>query len=117
MQQKASDDPSSSPQQLAQAAILAALASRWQEAVKLNEKIINVEKDNIEALNRLARAHYFLGEDAKSQKCYKKVLELDPYNIIAIKNLEKLLKSTRGANGSPRKAGNGHTPIANGNLP
>lgn len=117
MQQKASDGPSSSPQQLARAAILAALASRWQEAVKLNEKIINVEKDNIEALNRLARAHYFLGEDTKSQKYYKKVLELDPYNLIAIKNLEKLLKSTRSANGSPRKAGNGHTPIASGKMP
>lgn len=117
MRQKAHDDPSSSPQQLAQAAILAALASRWQEALKLNEKIINLEENNIEALNRLARAHYFLGQDAKSQKYYKKVLELDPYNIIAIKNLEKLAKSIRGAGGSPRKAGNGHAGNGNGKLP
>lgn len=116
MQQKAGDDPSSSPQNLAQAAILAALASRWQEAVKLNKKIINLEKDNIEALNRLARAHYFLGEVTRAQKYYRKVLELDPYNIIAIKNLEKLAKSTRGANGSTRVASNGHAPVANGKL-
>lgn len=122
MQQKAGDDPSSSPQNLAQAAILAALASRWQEAVKLNKKIINLEKDNIEALNRLARAHYFLGEVTRAQKYYRKALELDPYNIIAIKNLEKLAKSTRGANGSPRspreagEAGNWHAPVASGKL-
>lgn len=116
MQQKASNDPSSSPQQLAQAAILAALASRWQEAIKLNKKIINVERDNIEALNRLARAHYFLGEATRAQKYYKKVLELDPYNIIAIKNLEKLVKSTRGLGGSARHAGNGHAPVISSNL-
>lgn len=96
MQAKTGDDPASIPQGLAQAAILAALGSRWQEAITLNKRIISVEKDNVEALNRLARAYYFLGETNKSQKYYRRVLELDPYNIIAIKNLDKLAKSNRG---------------------
>lgn len=96
------DDPSASPSSLAQAAILAALTNRWQEAVRFNEQIIVSQKDNVEALNRLARAYYFLGETQKAQKLYKKVLELHPYNAIALKNLNKLEKA----------AGNGH--IKNG---
>jgi tetratricopeptide (TPR) repeat protein len=77
---------------LAQAAITAALESRWQEAVKINEKILSSEKNNVEALNRLARAYNCIGQHSKAEKTYKKVLETDPYNIIALKNLEKLSK-------------------------
>lgn len=106
-------DPASSPASLAQAAIVAALAARWQEAVKLNEQIIANQKDNTEALNRLARAHYFLGETQKAQKFYKQVLALDPYNVIALKNLDKInkvflrIEKTTNTNGSPHQSGNG----------
>ena len=80
------------PQQLAQAAITAALTGAWQEAIKLNEKILAGDKTNVEALNRLARAQMCMGEHQKAHKSYKKVLEIDPYNIIALKNMEKLEK-------------------------
>ncbi len=75
---------------LAHLAAQAALSSNWQEAVKINEKILKAEKDNIEALNRLARAMVCIGELPKAQKLYKKVLEIDPYNIIARKNFDKI---------------------------
>jgi tetratricopeptide (TPR) repeat protein len=78
---------------LARLASQAALSSNWQEAVKINEKILKTNKDNVEALNRLARAMVCTGELARAQKLYKKVLEIDPYNIIARKNFEKISAS------------------------
>lgn len=100
LQDTASD---SNPNITAQAAITAAVTGDWQQAVKLNEKLLALNASNVEALNRLARALACTGQAQKAQKTYKKVLELDPYNVIAQKNLEKLSKS-QGANG---KAVNG----------
>ena len=96
------DDPSS----LAQAATDAALSSNWQAAAKLNQKILSRQADDVEALNRLARAYSCLGEIGKAQKTYKKVLAIDPYNIIAHKNLERFGKSATITKGS------GLTPAA-----
>ena len=78
---------------LAQLAAQAALSSNWQEAVRINEKILKANKDNVEALNRLARAMVCMGQLARAQKLYKKVLEIDPYNIIARKNFDKISKT------------------------
>lgn len=78
---------------LAQLAAQAALSSNWQEAIQINEKILGVNENDVEALNRLARAQVCTGKLDKAQKIYKKVLELDPYNIIANKNLDKISKS------------------------
>ena len=103
-----------SRQDLAQAAIVAALAAHWQEAVKLNEQIIASQKDNIEALNRLARAYYFLGEAQKAQKLYKRALELDPYNIIALKNLDKINKVFLRIEKTAK--GNGNSTVKNGHT-
>lgn len=113
MSKSSQEEPALSPASLAQAAILAALTSHWQEAVKLNEQIIKTQKDNVEAMNRLARAYYFLGENQKAQKFYKQVLGLDPYNVIAIKNLDKIQK-TVGTNGNGTLK-NGSTDNSNTN--
>src|SRR3989344_1273689 len=77
---------------LAQIAIEAASTANWTGAVKINQKILKVAQDDIEALNRLAHAYTCLGKRESAQKIYKKVLEIDHYNIIANKNLEKLAK-------------------------
>ena len=99
MQTNGASRQDSNSESLAQAAIAAALCSNWQEAVKLNEKILHTTKDNVEALNRLGRAYLCLGEQTKASKTYKKVLEIDPYNIIAIKNIEKLARSDGHSSG------------------
>ena len=101
------------PESLAQAAIAAALTSQWQEAVKINGKILTLNKGDVEALNRLARAWGCLGQIQKAQNIYKKVLALDPYNIIALKNMEKLAKS----NGSPHETNNSQTHSNGSPLP
>lgn len=95
---------------MAKAAIEAAISLRWAEAVKINKKILACIKDDVEALNRLARAKLCLGEKEQAQKVYKKVLELDPYNIIAKKNLDKIAK----ANGNDHNI-NGSAAISHPN--
>lgn len=96
---------------LANQAISAASILDWDTAIKINKKILTVSKDNVEALNRLARAQSCVGKFEKAKKLYRKVLELDPYNIIAKKNLEKISKFSVSGNG--HTIGNGHT---NGNA-
>lgn len=81
---------------LAQLAAQAALYSNWDEAILINERILKANRENVEALNRLARAMVCIGQLPKAQKLYKKVLDIDPYNIIARKNFDKISKSEPG---------------------
>ena len=96
---------------LSQHAIAAATASDWGEAVHINQKILAGQKDNVEALNRLARALICQGKIDDAKKAYTKVLELDPYNIIARKNLERVA-TTSGTikNGQALESGGHHVP-------
>lgn len=86
---------------LAQMAVDAALNANWREAASINEKIITLDKTDIEALNRLAHAYICLGSKEKAKSTYNKVLAIDPYNIIARKNIDKISKMNgqAGANG------------------
>ena len=86
---------------LANKAVKAALNQQWDDALLLNQEILADSPENVEAANRLARAYQELGNSAEAANAYKRVLELDPFNTIAQKNLDKL-KSGVGAN-SQRK--------------
>lgn len=81
------------PDLLIQYAVEAALNSDWTEAVKINKHILESVQVDTEALNRLAHAYTGLGKNEKAKSIFKKVLEIDPYNLIAHKNLEKLSKT------------------------
>jgi len=85
-------DDSSLSLNLYQEAIDAALDSRWEDALKINKKIIKVDPQNIDALNRQAKAYMELGNPNLAKKYYSEVLKYDPYNPIAQKNL-KIMKS------------------------
>lgn len=87
-----------------QKAIEAALSSNWEEALKINKKIIKTEPQNVDALNRQARAYMELGKINLAKKYYCQALKFDPYNPIAIKNL-KIIKSFKA---------NGQSIISNG---
>ena len=80
-----------------QEAIALAMQSRWQEAITVNQSIIELFPTDVDAYNRLGRAHMELGEFAKAKNAYKRTLELDPYNSIAQRNLQRLslLRNTR----------------------
>lgn len=82
------------PSNLHQAAIQAALNSHWETAIKINKEILKVDPQSIDALNRLAKAHFETGNYTLAKKYYSATLKYDPYNPIAQKNL-KILKATK----------------------
>jgi hypothetical protein len=73
-----------------QEAISLAMQSRWQEAVTVNQSIIELFPTDIDAYNRLGRAFMELGEFVKAKAAYSRGLELAPDNAIAQKNLQRL---------------------------
>lgn len=79
---------------LVQTAIDQALAGQWKEAVKTNLLLLKKEPQDTESLNRLGRAYLETGQKAKAIQTYHKVLGIDKFNTIAIKNLN-LLKTLR----------------------
>ncbi len=83
------DNSSPSDLDLHRKAIDAALNCNWEKAENLNKQIIKDEPKNVACLNRLARALFELGKYQQAKKIYQIVLELDPYNSIAQKNLKK----------------------------
>ncbi len=80
-------------------AIALALKGQWREAIAVNKSIIEVFANDIEALNRLGRAYMELGEYAEAEAAYRKTLDIDSYNAIAQKNLQRLalLKKAKGS--------------------
>lgn len=82
---------------LAQKAIDEALKGNWEEALSLNKQILKQTPEDEEALNRLARANFEIGNLKQAVSCYKKALKLDPYNTIAKKALLRFgkMKETR----------------------
>lgn len=71
-------------------AVALAMEGRWKEAVAANRRLIESYPNDIDAYNRLGRAHMELGEYSLARGAYEKAVELDPYNTIARKNLQRL---------------------------
>lgn len=101
----------SSSATLSSLAIDAALSSNWEEALKLNTKIIKENPADIDGLCRLAHAHFELCNYKMAKKYYSSVLDFDPYNPIALKNL-KILQSFKKLNGQKPKIRNHHDKIS-----
>ena len=75
---------------LKQQAVLAAKQGEWEVAVRINESILSQEPSDAGALNRLGTALIQLKDYSKAKSAFKAALELDRFNTIAKKNLEKL---------------------------
>jgi len=71
-------------------AIALAMQGRWREAVAANKDIIGSFPNDVDAYNRLGRAYIELGDYSQAKEAYGRALELDPYNVIAQKNLRRL---------------------------
>lgn len=84
---------------LTQQAISAALCCNWEEALTINSQIIATHPKNVEALNRLGRAYFELGNYQESKKYFQTVTENDPYNQIAAKFIKRIETfSKKGSN-------------------
>ncbi len=75
--------------QLNEQAIAQAVEGRWADAAETNRKILELGPD-AEAENRLAKAHWELGELGAAREHYQIALALDPTNRIAERNIERL---------------------------
>ena len=85
--------------QTSKEAITLALQGQWKEAIAINKSLIEKFPNDVEALNRLGRAHMELGDYRDAEAAYRKTLAIDQYNPIAQKNLQRLsyLKKTKTA--------------------
>jgi hypothetical protein len=75
--------------QLVEQAIAAATAADWNGAAELNRRILELGPDT-EGENRLAKAHWELGELAVAREHYQAALAIDPTNRIAERNISRL---------------------------
>jgi len=71
-------------------AIALAMQGRWKEAIATNQEIIDSFSNDVEAHNRIGRAYMELGIYSQAKEAYGRTIELDPYNTIAKKNLQRL---------------------------
>ncbi|MFH0847526.1 MAG: tetratricopeptide repeat protein [Chloroflexota bacterium] len=71
-------------------AIDLAMAGNWREAVATNKSLLESFADDVDAYNRLGRAYLELGEYEEAREAYSQALRIDPYNVIARKNLSRL---------------------------
>lgn len=84
--------------QIIDQAIQAALVQDWQTAIERNLEVLDNNPYHIASLNRLAKAYTEIGDINKASETYAQVLEIDPYNPIAKKNLLQLEHIDDGCN-------------------
>jgi tetratricopeptide (TPR) repeat protein len=80
----------STRRQLVEDARQAAQIGNWEDAVNLNQQIIDRFQTDAEAFNRLGRAFVALGNVDEARDAYAKALKADPANLIARRNLQRL---------------------------
>jgi len=71
-------------------AIALAMQGRWKEALSANKSILESFPNDVDTYNRLGRAYMELGDYSLARESYTKAVELDQYNTIAQKNLDRL---------------------------
>lgn len=83
-------------------AVTLAMEGKWKEAIEVNKSLIENSPNDVDSYNRLGRAHMELGEYTQARQAYEKALELDSYNSIAKRNLQRL--SLLGESGTSSEA-------------
>jgi tetratricopeptide (TPR) repeat protein len=93
---------------LVERALELASEGRWEEAAEVNHNILTRFPRDFEAMNRLGKALAEQHRYAEARDVYQGVLEIEPTNTIAKKNVARMeLLSTQGAaetNGASRDA-------------
>ncbi|MDQ3400117.1 MAG: tetratricopeptide repeat protein [Chloroflexota bacterium] len=75
---------------LAEQSISAALEADWPRAIDLNKKILGAVPEDVEARNRLGRAHLEQGKLDDARAAFAEVLKLEPNNPIALRNQARI---------------------------
>jgi tetratricopeptide (TPR) repeat protein len=87
---------------LPERAIELAMQNRWSEAADINRKIIELYPSDADAYNRLGKALMEMGRYRDALATYQKSIELDPNNVIAKKNVERLVHLADKAPTTPK---------------
>src|SRR3989338_2080504 len=90
------------------AAISAALAFNWQKALEINNLILAECPEDVDCLNRIGKAHLELGDSKKALQFFHRVLRVNKYDQIALKNLTRC--SQKASSGKQSKANNHQSP-------
>ncbi len=77
-------------------AINLAVRGKWEDAILVNQEILELSPNGIDALNRLGKALSEVGRNDESREAYERVIELDRHNNIARKNLDRLSRLKDG---------------------
>jgi tetratricopeptide (TPR) repeat protein len=64
----------------------------YKKAEIFFERVLEIEPNNIDALNGKGTSLYGLANYDKAKNCFDKVLQMDPKNIVALNNIEILGK-------------------------
>ncbi|MCC6790749.1 MAG: hypothetical protein IT336_03635 [Thermomicrobiales bacterium] len=99
------DTKPKSRRQLIEDARQAALDGEWQRAIELNQSLIDRTPRDADAFNRLGRALLELGRLTAAYDAYSGALKIDPANMIARRNLQRLELLRRGHAGEDQVVG------------
>jgi len=100
-----------SKKDLSKDAISLALNGQWEDAVRVNQAILEQVPGDVETMNRLGKALSELGQYEGAKEVLGEVISLSPYNSIAKKNLARIeqlqsapapSKQARRASGAPQ---------------
>ena len=91
---------------LGKAAVKAALKGEWERAVEMNQSILDMNPNDCEATNRLAKALMELGDYAEARRILESLQLRVPGNNIARKNLARL-DQLQACGGDGRRAAPG----------
>ncbi len=105
MTQYQPDDKSRIKRQKTDSAIRLALEGKWEDAVNVNQELLNIFPDDSETLNRLGKAFLELRRFSEAKEAYEKALRTDPGNSIAQKNLKRLAEAIADAAKTASKGG------------
>lgn len=89
-------------------AVSLALNGEWERAVEVNRAILELFADDVEAMNRLAKAFIELGNYEEAGEVLDRVCTIAPYNNIARKNRARV-EQMRGSSAATTRHARSHT--------
>lgn len=82
-------------------ALVASIECRWDDVLEINNQILERFPRDSEALNRKGRAFIELRRLAEARDAYSEALKVDPANMIARRNLQRLEMLYQRPEGQP----------------
>ncbi len=102
MKQVRSEEAARLRREKSREAISLALQGSWGRAAEVNQEILRISPEDVEAMNRLGKAFLALGLYSEARGAFERAAKIAPYNTISKKNLERL-DHLQGTNPPPQQ--------------